>query len=43
MPYISIPLAEVSPDEVRSVLLTYIAETEHVEPLSQKILEALGF
>jgi hypothetical protein len=43
MPLISMPIAEVSPDDVRTVLLTYIAETEHVEPFTQKLLEVLGF
>ncbi len=43
MPFISIPISEVSPDDVRAVLLSYIAETEHVEPFSQKLLEVLGF
>lgn len=43
MPFISIPISEISPDEVRTVLLTYIAEMEHVEPFSQKLLEAMGF
>jgi len=28
---------------VRQVLLTYIAETEHEEPLTVKIMERLGF
>ena len=43
MPYIIIHIEEVDPEEVREILLNYIAETEHVEPLSQKILERLGF
>ena len=43
MPYISIPISEVSPEDVRTVLLTYIAEQEHVEPFSQKLMEVLGF
>jgi hypothetical protein len=44
MPYISIPIAKgVDPENVRTVLLEYIAETEHREPLTQKILERLGF
>lgn len=43
MPYISVPIEEVDPEEVRAILLQYIAETEHVEPVTQKILERLGF
>lgn len=43
MPYISIEIDEVNPEDVRDVLLNYIAETEHAEPLTQKILERFGF
>jgi hypothetical protein len=43
MPYISVPIEEVDPEDVRTILLQYIAETEHVEPVTQKILERLGF
>ncbi len=43
MPYLVIYIDEVDPEDVRKILLKYIAETEHHEPLSQKILEALGF
>lgn len=43
MPYITIHIDEVDPEEVRDILLNYIAETEHHEPLSQKILERFGF
>ena len=43
MPFISIPISEVDPEDVRTILLTYIAETEHVEPFTQKLFEALGF
>lgn len=43
MPYITIHIAEVDREKVREVLLKYIAETEHHEPLTQKILERLGF
>lgn len=43
MPYISIHIEEVDPEKVRDILLNYIAETEHREPLSQKILERFGF
>jgi len=43
MPYLSIYIEEVDPEKVRDILLNYIAETEHQEPISQKILENLGF
>ena len=43
MPFIIIHIEEVDPEEVRTILLNYIAETEHQEPLSQKILEKFGF
>ena len=43
MPYITIHIEDVDPEQVRDVLLNYIAETEHHEPLSQKILERFGF
>ena len=43
MTYISVPIEEVDPEDVRTILLRYIAETEHVEPFSQKLLEVLGF
>ena len=43
MPYIIVYIDEVDPEEVRDVLLNYIAETEHHEPLSQKIMERFGF
>jgi len=43
MPYITVHIEEVDPEKVREILLKYIAETEHNEPLSQKILERFGF
>ncbi len=43
MPYIVMYIDEVDPEEVRQVLLKYIAETEHHEHLLKKILERLGF
>ena len=43
MPFLSIYIEEVDPEKVRDILLNYIAETEHKEPLSQKILERFGF
>jgi hypothetical protein len=43
MPYISANIEEVNREKVRDLLLNYIAETEHHEPLTQKILERFGF
>jgi|SRR5665213_3388274 len=44
MPFLHIHIAgDVDPEEVRRILLTYIAETEHEEPLSVKLMERLGF
>lgn len=43
MPYLTIHIEGVDPEKVRDLLLTYIAETEHHEPLSQKLLERFGF
>jgi hypothetical protein len=43
MPYISIYIEDVNPEEVRDILLNYISETEHNEPLFQKLLERFGF
>ncbi len=43
MPYITVHIEDVDPESVREILLNYIAETEHIEPLSQKLLEKFGF
>lgn len=43
MPFITIYIEEVDPEKVREILLNYIAETEHHEPLAQKLLEKFGF
>lgn len=43
MPYIIIHIEGVDREKVREILLNYIAETEHHEPLTKKILERLGF
>jgi hypothetical protein len=43
MPYITVYIEEVDPERVREILLNYIAETEHIEPLTHKILEKFGF
>ena len=43
MPYIVIYIDEVDPEEVREILLKYIAETEHHEPLLKHLFERLGF
>ncbi|HEX7724456.1 MAG TPA: hypothetical protein VF438_01825 [Candidatus Paceibacterota bacterium] len=43
MPYIVIYIEGVDPENVRQILLTYIAATEHHEPLIQRVHEWLGF
>lgn len=43
MPYIIIPLNNVDPVEVREVLLDVLPEEEHHEPLSEKVMNYLGF
>jgi len=42
-PLMVIYIDEVDPEDVRQILLKYIAETEHHEPFLKKILEWLGF
>lgn len=42
-PYIVIYIDEIDPEDVRQVLLRYIAETEHHESLIKHLLERLGF
>ncbi len=43
MPYIVVPIEEVDPEEVRNFIIQYIPEEEHVEPLSHRVMEYLGF
>ncbi len=43
MPFIIIFIEEVDPESVREIMLRYIAETEHHEPLLKHILEWFGF
>lgn len=43
MPLIIVHIDEVDPEDVREVMLTYIAETEHHEPILKHILEKIGF
>ena len=43
MPFIVIYIDEIDPEQVREVMLTYIAETEHREPMLKHLLERLGF
>ncbi len=40
MPYIVIYIDEVNPEQVREILLKYIAETQHNEPFLKLLLEA---
>ncbi|MFA6432850.1 MAG: hypothetical protein WCV82_03520 [Candidatus Paceibacterota bacterium] len=43
MPLIVVYIDEVDPEQIREVLLKYIAETEHREPFLKHLLERLGF
>ena len=43
MPLIVIYIDDVDPEEIREILLKYIAETEHHEPFLKHVLEGLGF
>jgi hypothetical protein len=43
MPLIVVYVEEVDPEDIRTILLRYIAETEHHEPFLKHILEAFGF
>ena len=43
MPLIVIYIEDVDPEDVRAILLKYIAETEHSEPFLKLVLERLGF
>lgn len=43
MPMLSIIIRDIDDEDVRQVLLKYIAEVEHPETLGRKILERLGF
>lgn len=43
MPLIVILIDEVDPEEVREIMLKYIAETEHHQQFLHHVLEGLGF
>ena len=43
MPYIVLFIEEIDPEKVREIMLRYISETEHHEPLLKHVLEWLGF
>ena len=43
MPLMVIYIQDTNPERIRDVLLKYIAETEHSEPLLKHLLEILGF
>jgi hypothetical protein len=43
MPLIAIHIDEINPEEIRNVLLRYIAETEHREHFLKQTLESFGF
>lgn len=42
-PFLIIPIEGIRSDTIREFLLNHLEEEEHTEPLSQKILEFLGF
>jgi hypothetical protein len=42
-PLIVIPIDEVHPDDIKGALLPHLSQIEMYEPLSQKIMEYLGF
>ena len=42
-PLTTIPIKNVSPEKVRDILLDFIPEEEHHEPLPQKIMGYFGF
>ena len=43
MPYVVVPIDNVNPENVRHFLLQYLPEEKLKEPLSQKVMEYLGF
>jgi hypothetical protein len=43
MPYVVVPIDDVNPENLRHFLLQYLPEEKLKEPLSQKIMEYLGF
>lgn len=43
MPLMVIYIDGIDPEQVRQVMLRYIAETEHREPLLKKVMEWAGF
>ena len=43
MPLMVIYIDEADPEEVREILLKYIAESEHHEPFLKRLMEWVGF
>ena len=43
MPYIMIPIGNADPKEIREFLYEHLDEEEHVEPLTHKLMDYLGF
>ncbi len=43
LPYITIPIFDVSATDVRSHIKRHVREEEHAEPLAKQIMEYLGF
>jgi hypothetical protein len=42
-PLITIPIVDVDPDHVHDYLLDFLPEEDHMEPLSHRVMEWLGF
>lgn len=42
-PLIAVPLGETDPESVRALLERFLPEEAHEEPLSQRIMELIGF
>ena len=42
-PHIVIPIEEVSPDDVHDFLMNYLPEDDHMEPVTHRLMEWLGF
>jgi len=43
MPYLHIPLEDLSPEEVRNFLIEHLPEDDHQESLAETVMEYLGF
>ncbi len=43
MPYITVHIEDMDPDEIRDYLNHFLIEEEHTEPFLQKLMEHVGF